>query len=429
MVRQRTLGVVFVVLLLVAVWFVYAIFNQKFTSFDKVSVKTDNVGLNLPEKADIKIRGKIIGQVLDMKSDGDDGAELTLGIQPDQIGDVPANVTAALLPKTLFGEKYVSLEVPDDPESTALATGDTITQTVLPTEVEELLNDLYPLLRTVQPAELNYTLNAIATALEGRGNAIGENLVTLGRYLKRINPEVPQLTEDLGKLSTVSDTYADVLPSLAQTLRNTVKTGNTLEGRETRLRQFLRSTTGLSNTAERVLSDNEDNLVRVGQVSRPTVDLLKTYSPEFPCLLKGLANIAPKLGTTFRGYTFHINVNLIPSQPRTYNAGDVPVYGAKNPPYCGTLPTPPYSSTNPLQKIPNFNDGTTDNDDLRSNPSRNRASTGYGDAKVVVGGNAQEKAVVRSLVAPAMDRPADEVGDVATLLFGPLARGSEVSYR
>ena len=54
-----------------------------------------------------------------------------------------------------------------------------------------MLNDLYPLLRTVQPAELNYTLTAIADALEGRGEAIGDNLVVLDGYLKRINPQLP----------------------------------------------------------------------------------------------------------------------------------------------------------------------------------------------------------------------------------------------
>ena len=33
-----------------------------------------------------------------------------------------------------------------------------------------MLADLYPLLRTVQPADINLTLNAISTALEGRGD-------------------------------------------------------------------------------------------------------------------------------------------------------------------------------------------------------------------------------------------------------------------
>src|SRR5690606_14670459 len=95
----------------------------------------------------------------------------------------------------------------------------------MPAEVEQVLNDIYPLLRAVQPAELNYTLNALATALEGRGEDIGENIETLNSYLTRINPQVPKLMEDLRLLSTVSNTYADVLPQLARTLRNTVKTG------------------------------------------------------------------------------------------------------------------------------------------------------------------------------------------------------------
>ena len=60
-----------------------------------------------------------------------------------------------------------------------------------------MLSDLYPLLRTVQPADINLTLNALATALEGRGDEIGENLETVDSYLKRINPQIPQLIEDL----------------------------------------------------------------------------------------------------------------------------------------------------------------------------------------------------------------------------------------
>ena len=76
-----------------------------------------------------------------------------------------------------------------------------------------MLSDLYPLLRTVEPAELNMTLNALATALEGRGDQIGENLETVDAYLKRLNPQIPALVEDLRLTAQVSDTYADVLPA------------------------------------------------------------------------------------------------------------------------------------------------------------------------------------------------------------------------
>ena len=96
------------------------------------------------------------------------------------------------MPKTLFGEKYVALEVPD--RAVARTTSRPAPPSSAPQvaiEVEKVLNDLYPLLRAVQPAEINQTLNAIATALEGRGELIGENFETVDAYLKRLNPRDP----------------------------------------------------------------------------------------------------------------------------------------------------------------------------------------------------------------------------------------------
>ena len=127
----------------------------------------------------------------------------------------------------------------------------------VPIEVEKVLNDIYPLLRAVQPAELNYTLNARASALEGRGEAIGENIETLNSYLKRFNPQVPALVEDLRLLAKVTGTYADVAPQIAATLRNTVKTGNTLRSREAKLNAFFKDVSAFSGTAKTFLDDSE----------------------------------------------------------------------------------------------------------------------------------------------------------------------------
>ena len=250
-------------------------------------------------------------------------------------------MTAALVPKTLFGEKYVELNIPkDDPSSSSLETGDKIEQTELPIEVERVLNDLYPLLRTVQPAELNYTLNALATALEGRGDKIGESLVTLDSYLKRLNPQIPDIIADIKLLATVTDTYADVLPAIADTLRNTVKTGNTLVSKEEKLNAFLKDLTAFSDTTKAFLDDNGDNIIRLGKLSEPILALLSRYSSEFPCLLEGLVRQAPRLADTFRDFIFHINLKLLPKQPRGYTAADRQVYGANNGPNCAGLPAP-----------------------------------------------------------------------------------------
>ena len=112
--NHRFLGVVFVGMLVLGVWLVNAVFTQKFVSFDRVTLDTSTVGLQLPEKADVKVRGVIVGQVTKMQSKGQ-GAVLELGIKPEQIGSIPANVSAAILPKTLFGEKFVELDHPQGP--------------------------------------------------------------------------------------------------------------------------------------------------------------------------------------------------------------------------------------------------------------------------------------------------------------------------
>src|SRR5688572_5360573 len=202
--NTKLVGVLFIALLLTGVWFTFAIFTKKFADYEEVSLETSSAGLQLPERADVKLRGVIVGEVLDMEA-ANDGARLELGLYPGEVETIPSNVTARIEPKTLFGEKYVALQIPDQPAGDHIQAGDTIERSVVATEVEETLNDLYPLLRAVQPAEINKTLNALATALEGRGDRLGENIETLDSYLRRINPQIPDLVEDLRLLSRTSD--------------------------------------------------------------------------------------------------------------------------------------------------------------------------------------------------------------------------------
>jgi len=123
----RVYGVAFLALCLLFVWFTYAIFTKKFADYDEVKLESSATGLSLPSRADVKIRGVIVGEVLDTQTTGD-GAELTLGLYPDKREDVPEDVTATILPKTLFGEKYVALEIPPDSSGKPIQAGDTIKQ-------------------------------------------------------------------------------------------------------------------------------------------------------------------------------------------------------------------------------------------------------------------------------------------------------------
>jgi phospholipid/cholesterol/gamma-HCH transport system substrate-binding protein len=427
--QYKLLGVIFLALVVLAVYLTYATFSKKFAEYDEVTVQTSKIGLQLPSRADVKIRGVLVGEVLDMDADAD-GAELTLGIYPSQLDTIPANVTASIVPKTLFGEKYVSLIVPDDPSSTPIHAGATIERTVVATEVEKVLSDLYPLLRAVQPAELNTTLNALATALEGRGDEIGQNLETVDSYLQRLNPQIPALVEDLRLTAQVSNTYADVLPQVGDILANTVTTTGTLETREERLHALLQDVTEFSGTARTFLDDNGDNLIRLGEVSRAQLRVLARYSTEFPCLLGGIVNAGARQAEAFRGFTLHIVLETLPNQPRAYTAADEPRLGEDRGPTCLHLPNPPWTQDNPVRRQPDFDDGV--DSPLGKGTSRAAASyAGAGSQLSGFGGYAgtpEESDLISDLLAPTLGTTADQVPDLGGLLLGPVVRGATVSY-
>jgi len=192
----RFLGIAFLAMLLGFGWLTYAIYNKQFVDFVPAQVRTSSIGLQLSERADVKLRGVVVGEVRTIEV-VDEGAVLNLALIPDRVDDIPEDVSALIVPKTLFGEKYVALQMPSEPSSEPLPPNGVIEQAKIPIEVEEVLTDVYPLLQAVRPADLSATLNAFATALEGRGDRIGDNFVRLNGYLTKFNPLVPAMVDDL----------------------------------------------------------------------------------------------------------------------------------------------------------------------------------------------------------------------------------------
>jgi phospholipid/cholesterol/gamma-HCH transport system substrate-binding protein len=369
-----------------------------------------------------------VGEVREIESSGD-GATLTLALDPDKASIVPSDATAMILPKTLFGEKYVSLQVPESPSGRSIGEGDTIEEADVAIEVEKVLSDVYPLLRTVQPAELSYTLNALATALDGRGEAIGENLVILDDYLKRTNPKIPLLVDDLRKLGEVSEVYRDVVPEIANLLRNSVTTGRTFVEKEQKIEALFADVASFSSTSKDFLEQNGQNIIRLSKQGQQQLPLYARYSPEYPCLLNGIVDQLPMQEQSFRNYTLHINLEVLPRQPRGYDRRDDPAYADDRGPIDTGLCSTVMGNSRWGQRnlppdyavAPQIRDGV-------DYPVGKRTAPGF-DVSSGFAGTSAERSVVNAIAAPAMGVALDEVPDVATLLFGPLARGSEVSVR
>src|SRR4051794_17673285 len=237
-IRRRLQGLAFLVVLVMLLGLSVAAYQKAFTTVAHVTLETDTAGNQLQEASDVKVRGVIVGDVRGVKATSK-GATIELAINPAYLDQIPADVSARLLPKTLFGERFVALELPEHPSSERLSDGDVIGQdrSENAIELQRVIDDMLPLLQAVQPDDLSYTLGAVADALRGRGNALGENLALTGQYTQQINTVLPQLQADISGLADVADTYDSAADDLLGVLDNLVVTNTTIVDQAEQLRR------------------------------------------------------------------------------------------------------------------------------------------------------------------------------------------------
>lgn len=350
--RLLLAGVVFITVMALLVGLSIAIYQKVFSPVTMVTVKADRAGLQLAQFGDVRLHGALVGQVRGISQDGQQ-ASIKIGLRPASAKKIPENIKVEILPTTLFGQKYIALIDPDDPSEKALSDGDVIPSSRVRTNVElsTILANLFPLLRSIRPADLSTTLYALANALRGRGNELGETMVKLDSYLTDVNVHLPTLKQDLVLLASVSKTYAIAAPDLVRLLKNATTTARTVTTKEGQLRGFFDDVTGLGKTATRVMTANEKAIVREAALARPLVRLLDTYSPEFPCLLKGSAKYSKNLNDIFDTGRVRQTMNLNAKQRPAYSAADRPEYGeAGHGPWCLGLPNPQVPiGANPLK--------------------------------------------------------------------------------
>ncbi|MFE0025602.1 MCE family protein [Amycolatopsis sp. NPDC059021] len=422
--RYHLLGVAFLLTLACFVTLTIAFYRKAFTTTVPVTVQTDHIGNQMRVGADVKLRDVVVGTVSEVRSNGR-YAEISLALQPDQLGRIPANVVVRLLPKSLFGERYVSLEVPGRAAAEPLARGAVIGQdrSQDAIETEKVLDDLLPVLQAVQPEKLSSTLHAVSAALDGRGKSIGETIGMLDSYLRRILPSIPDLTSIIADTPAVTDTYNRAGPKLLDALTDLTTTSRTLVQERAKLQNLFSVATTATMDVDQFLAANKDNLIHLVASSRPAAEVLAKYAPEYPCLFGQLADIVPKADAFYGKGTDHPGVakftmEITASRGQYLPGVDTPRYDDKRGPRCydlsktGKFP-PQYPADGP------FADGSSKPPGLK--PGGGSAPAGE------VANSAAEKELLGSLLAPRLAVAPGAVPGWAGLLVGPLYRGAEVT--
>ena len=337
--RQVLYGLLFLGLVGLIVAATVAQYRGAFQDNVGITVEADRAGLTLARGAPVKLHGVEIGHVGHVALDAG-AVRIELEIEHDKVSDVPANVTAQIVPPTAFGAKYVQLTVPASAASRPIAAGAVIPATRVTVEVDQAFENLVKVLDVARPADVNAALTAMAGAVDQRGQRIGNLISQADRYLISFNPSLPQLSSDLRATSGVFSIYEAARPDLIRTLQQTGAISDTLVRQHGSLRAFERSLSTFSRGTDVLLRRSAGGLVTTLSLLQPVSRTLQRYSPEFPCLVLGLARTnrseeAP-VGGARPGLT--TLSRLVPTRPAYTYPSNLPRLGEQRGPGCYGLP-------------------------------------------------------------------------------------------
>ncbi|SDX53398.1 phospholipid/cholesterol/gamma-HCH transport system substrate-binding protein [Amycolatopsis xylanica] len=414
--KLKLAGILFLVIMSAFVVGTVAVYDKAFVDSVPVTLKADRVGNQLRPGGEVKARGVVVGEIRAVHSSGS-GASIDLALEPGKVDMLPRDVSALLIPKTLFGERYVQLSIPDGSTAAHLRSGDVIGQdrSANAIELEKVFDNLLPVLQAVQPQKLATTLNTVATALQGRGEQLGQTIASASAYLKDFNPSLPKLEDDLRDLAKVSHLYGDIAPDLLDALTDSAKTLGTVHEKRDALAGLYPVVTTSAQDLTTFLRNNKDNLIGLAATSRTPLEIAAEYSPSFPCTLKALTDLKPlmdkALGKDSDEPGLHVDITVTESRGKYVPGKDDPVYTASGGPRCypsgvvpsqGTAAAPPGSEAHPLMP---------------------------GQDDLGVPNSPQERELLASLVAPQLGVPTGQVPDWSSVLVGPLYRGTEVNLK
>ncbi|MFT3716895.1 MAG: MCE family protein [Gordonia sp. (in: high G+C Gram-positive bacteria)] len=294
--KRRLSGLLFFVVIISLVLLSIAIFLGKFKSETNVTLKTASAGNALADGADVKARGVVVGTVKKVTVSDGGQVQVEMGIKPDIAKELPGNTTARVLPKTLFGERFVALQIPDSPSDGTLASAKNIFEDPSGNapEVEDLFDALTPVIKAIPPQDLNVTLTAISQAIGGKGKQLATTIDQLNDIFSAVNANMPQLQGTLEGLASFSQTYSEALPTIIDGLDNLRVTNRTIVGQQDDLRNLISTLGGASDQTTQFLQTNKTDLLHLAVDSETLLVQLARQSPTFGCMFHNFATIVPK---------------------------------------------------------------------------------------------------------------------------------------
>lgn len=380
-IKRPVAGFVTVAVAVVIVAVAIGLFQGSFTKTVPVTVLSERAGLVMNPDAKVKLHGVQVGSVNTIEALPDGQAALHLAMDPAYMDLIPDNVTVDISSTTVFGSKSVELVPPAEPSAQPLRSGQVLDAGHVTVEINTVFEQLSTVLTKIEPTKLNETLGALATAMDGRGDQIGQMLSDFDGFLVKIDPSLPTLEHELSTAPAVITAYADAAPHLMTTVDAAAQISQTLVDEQQNLDALLISVIGVADIGNDVVGNNSQAISDVMRLLVPTTDLTNQYNAALTCGLGGAVQLAKAPGTPLPGGLLLQTVVL--GQERYRYPQNLPKVAATGGPQCTDLPKVPF------QKHPPFVIA-----DVNANPAQ------YGNEGILLNSDGLKQALFGPLDGP-----------------------------
>jgi phospholipid/cholesterol/gamma-HCH transport system substrate-binding protein len=329
-----------------------------------ITADFNRAGLNIRAGDEVRVRGLPVGHVASIETDRSDfSARYTLRIARDV--KIARGSGAKIVPKTLFGDKYVELRGAE-PGQAAMADGDHIAQsrTKAVTEFQQVLDRFTPALQAIDPGALGGTISAFANGI-GNGGDLGRTVTGFGTTFEELAAREADIVALLAHTPGAAQTFGEHAGDFTAIATDLADVARMLADNPPQLARFLHENADLLNQAGELMTTERDRIERVTANGFDVLRMVAARPGSIKAFMAGQAATTKLLPTVvhhdvmFAGIP-HLIVNFpTPMQKGGIGDGhsaigpDVTLYypappgepGGANPPPSTTASSPPADPT------------------------------------------------------------------------------------
>ncbi|HEX3606933.1 MAG TPA: MCE family protein [Candidatus Dormibacteraeota bacterium] len=265
--------------------------------------------LNLPQRAQVKLDGVVVGQVTTIRLDHDRGV---VEMAVDRKIRLPGGTTAEIRFTTPLGEDYISLTRPATPAGPDLGDGSTLGEPQ--TSSAPTIEDTFALLSAVLNGggldQLRTIIVELNKAFGGHEGPARDLLDQLGRLVGALNARSGDIDHALDALNTLSAELNGQSSVIAQGLDSIAPALQVLASQASDFDQLLTHLGRLGSVGSRVLDESRDAFLADLRELGPVVDALVGIRGQIGSTLDALAAFGPAAVGVVPGDHLQLNLTL-----------------------------------------------------------------------------------------------------------------------